>query len=489
MDDSSRESAVRRSLVLDAAAAGFALGAASLGGGSLVLYESSGLILATAGLVATLVIALLVGMWVSAPSSELDDPPVRERWLVASLSLAGAGAFAAFLEVREGLAAGVAGRVGALLLLVTIPAYTIGMALPVLLAWAERREEAATGEVSGYWALGWLSGGLLAGISVGVVATGLFMMQGLGPGPLLLGTAVLLLAPMLLHAPVPPEAREEELFEADTPFHALRVTEVSYPGDRQPERRLYLNGEEESGELVRSGAPTLAYIAAAESWLAERTPRGARYLFLGGGAYTLPRRVAERDPRASITVVELDPDVTKVAYRYFGLRPEHRIVTVHGDARAFLARAEDDGDFDRVYIDVYGGQESLPFTLVTVEALELLRGRLRAGGIAAVNVIGTTHGPESTRLWSTVRTFAEVFPSLALYTHLGREYPERQNLLLAGATDPGQTFQDRAGLFDAWPRAEWPPVPGAVVYRDLPGDGGGARGGEGPPLALAQRRE
>ena len=27
--------------------------------------------------------------------------------------------------------------------------------------------------------------------------------------------------------------------------------------------------------------------------------------------------------------MELDPDVTKVAYRYFGLRPEHGIRTVH----------------------------------------------------------------------------------------------------------------------------------------------------------------
>ena len=35
---------------------------------------------------------------------------------------------------------------------------------------------------------------------------------------------------------------------------------------------------------------------------------------------------------------ELDPEVTRIAQHYFGLRREHRITTVHGDARAFASR-------------------------------------------------------------------------------------------------------------------------------------------------------
>jgi hypothetical protein len=489
MGDSSPERTVRRSVVLDAASVGVALGVISLGGGSLVLIDSSGLLLASAGLTATLVVALLVGLWVSAPAVELEDPPVRERWLAAALALAAAGAYASFLEISDSLTAGAGGRVGALLLLITIPAYTLGMALPVLLAWAEHREEVVSGGPAAGSALGWLTGGLLGGVAVGVLACGLFLTQGVGPGPVLLGASVLLLAPMLLHASAARETREEILFETDTPFNTLRITEVVYPGDRQPERRLYLNGEEESGELVRSGAPTLAYIAAAEAWLAEGSPRGATYLFLGGGAYTLPRRVAERDARAAVTVVELDPEVTRAAYRFFGLRPEHGVRTVHGDARAFLARPDGEVEFDRIYVDVYGGQESLPYALVTREALELVKGRLRAGGIASLNVIGTTHGPESMRFWSLVRTFAAAFDSVALYTHLGADYPERQNLLLAGSADGSFSFGERAGFFTAWPRAEWPSVPGAVVYRDLFAPETGGRGNEAYTLALTNRRE
>ncbi len=488
MADSSPERAILRSVLLDAGAAGFAVGAIALGGGSLVLYESSGLLVATAGLIASLVLAMLVGLWASVPSAEADDPPVRERWLVAAISLGAAGVYASFLQMNDVLAQGVTGRVGAVLLLVAAPAYTLGMAIPVLLAWGERRQEAATGELPDAAALNRVTGGLLAGIAVGVIATGYLLIEGIGPGPTLLGSSVLLLAPMLLHRPAEEEPHEESIFEVDTPFHALRVTEVVYPGDRQPERRLYLNGEEESGELVRSGAPTLAYIAAAEAWLAERTPRGASYLFLGGGAYTLPRRVAERDPRASITVVELDPDVTRAAYRFFGVRREHGIRSVHGDARAFLS-GSDGREFDRLYVDVYGGHESLPHSLVTLEALQAMRTRLREGGVALLNVIGTSHGPESTRFWSIVRTFAAVFPSVALYVHLGRDYPDRQNFLLAGSAQQGQAFPLRAGLFDLWPVEEWPTVGGALVYRDLQWPRGVGGEPELSPFALVKGEE
>lgn len=484
---SSPERAVLRSVLTDAAAAGVCIGAFSLGGGSLVLYQSSGLIVATAGLIASLALALLVGLWASVPAAAADDPPVRERWLVAALAVAIAGVYASFLQMNDALAEGVVGRVGALLLLVAIPSYTMGMALPVLLAWGERQQEGATGELPDIAVLGRLMAGLLVGITLGVIATGYLLMQGVGPGPTLLGSSVLLLVPMLLHRAGTPEPQEEVIYDADTPYHALRVTEVVYAGDRQPERRLYLNGEEESGELVRSGAPTLAYVAAAEAWLAERAPRGGRYLFLGGGAYTLPRRVAERDPRAEIAVVELDPEVTRAAYRFFGVRREHRIRSVHGDARAFLTAGGDER-FDRVYVDVYGGQESLPAALVTVEALEALRARTSEGGVAAMNVIGTTNGSESTRFWSVVRTFAAVFPSVAMYVHLGRDYPDRQNFLLAGSPAPEYEFPARAGLFDRWPREEWAAAAGTTIYHDL--YIGRDAAAEGPsPLALVKGEE
>jgi hypothetical protein len=69
------------------------------------------------------------------------------------------------------------------------------------------------------------------------------------------------------------------------------------------------------------------------------------------------------------------------------------------------------------------------------------------------------------RLWSTVRTAAEAFPHVSLYTHLGPDYPERQNFLLAAAAD-SETLPPRAGAFDRWPRESWPHPQSVGVLRD-----------------------
>lgn len=470
MDASSLSGRVRALVGAQAALAGAGLGVLGMAGASVFLYEAEGLLAAAAGVVVTLVAALAVGLWAGAPAREAPEPPLRGRWFAAGLATGAAGVFATLWEMypllREGALAGIV----TLIALVAAPAYLLGLLLPALLAWAERRADEAALEPGDEEApaepLGVLVAALLAGVAAGVAVAGVALVPYVGPGPVLLGTGAALILPTLLSEPRAPRRDERVIFETESALGIIRVVEITYPGQRQPERRLYVNDEEESGEQVRSGAPTLAYLAAAEQWFADTAGRGDAYLFLGGGAYTLPRRVAERDPRARITVVELDPEVTRVAYRFFGLRRQHGIVSVHGDARAYLEQARP-ASFDRIFVDVYGGQEALPYSLVTREAFLALARLLRPGGMLTLNVIGTTAGPGARRLWSIVRTAADVFASVALYTHLGRDYPERQNVLLAASPEPGDEFPQRAGLFEPWPRAEWPETTGTLVFRDL----------------------
>ncbi|HEU4457479.1 MAG TPA: fused MFS/spermidine synthase, partial [Longimicrobium sp.] len=306
---------------------------------------------------------------------------------------------------------------------------------------------------------------VLAGTALGAALTGIVLLPAISPGPLLLGTAAFITFPLFFPRPTAVEEMDEEvLWEDETAFGTLRVTEIVYPGKRQPERRLYQGDEIESGELVRTGAPTFAYIAAGERLLAEIGEAGQSYLFLGGGAYTLPRRVAERDASARITVVELDPEVTRIAARFFGLRPELGITSVHGDARAVASRMPA-GSFDRVFLDVYDGTEQVPYHLVTVEGLAVLARLLRPGGVLAVNVIGVAEGEGERRFWSTVRTAREAFASMRLYFHLGRDYPDRQNFLVVASPEPGARLPDTAGAFEEWPEAEWPNLP-TTVFRD-----------------------
>jgi hypothetical protein len=492
MDASSPERPrIRGPVAVRAVLVGLALGVVATAGSALVLFRTEGALAASAATVATFAVALGAGLWAGVPPDEEEHVSLSSRWLFAGIAVGASGIFATVLGILNRLGrSGEALRVLGLLFLVALPVYAIGFLLPALIGWAEGEEDPDDegAESAARRALGTVTLGVLGGFAAGALVSGFVLIPRLDPGPLLLGAAALLTSPVLFPRAQRTGPEERVVHQAETPYGTLRVVETTYAGERQPDRTLYQDDEIESGELVRSGAPTFAYVAAGERWLADVAGRGDAYLFLGGGAYTLPRRVAERDPAARITVVELDPEVTRVAYRWFGLRPEHGIVSVHGDARAAVdAWAEHGAEgWDRIYVDVYGGREALPHSLVTTEAFARLRALLRPGGTLAFNVIGTAEGEGSLRLWSTLRTACEVFPAAELYVHLGRDYPERQNFLLACAAEAEHRFPERAGSFERWPRAEWPRPAGAVVYRDLAARGersaaasGGGRGAGG----------
>lgn len=450
-----------------AALAGAALGVVLFAAGSLILYEATGVLAAAGGLVATFAAALAAGLWAGSPGARPDRAP-SWRWVGAGVALAVAGAFGT-LWARFGWEQhGGVSRALALLFLVGIPVYAVGFLLPALAAWATGddgragREETVLPRGAEDTVLA-----ALAGAAVGAALAGLLLLPAVSPGPLLMASGAVLTFPLFF--PRDPlraaELDERVLHEEETPYGTLRVTELSHPeAKRQPELRLYVDDEIESGELERTGAPTFAYVSSAERWLRDTTPTGAAYLFLGGGAYTLPRRMAEDDPGARITVVELDPAVTRLAYRWFGVRPEHGIRSLHGDARA-VAAALPRGAWDRVVVDVYGGGETVPAHLVTAEALELFGTLLRPGGVVLLNVIGVAHGEGECRFWSVVRTAAAAFPESRLYVHVGRDFPERQNFLLAGAPQ-GFAFPSAAGHFQTWPADQWPELPCARVLRD-----------------------
>jgi len=444
---------------------GAALAVVAFAGGSLMLYEARGALPAAAGLVATLAAALAAGLWAGAPVDDPERPPVF-RWIALGIALGVAGMVATLWRVYQGERMGGAGRALGLLFVVGVPVYAAGYLLPALTAWEASRAVDDDGHDDPGVATPALVSAILAGVVVGAALAGLVLLPGIAPGVLLLATAAVVTFPLAYPRRSRGAGTEEQvLMEEQTPFCSLRVVEIVYPGKRQPERRLYQNDEIESGELTRTGAPTFAYVAAGERLFAELERPGLAYLFLGGGAYTLPRRIAERDPRARITVVELDPEVTRAAYRWFGLRPEHGIHTIHGDARPVAAGLPAES-FDRVFVDVYDGTETVPYGLVTLEAMREAARLLRPGGVLAMNVIGVAEGAGDRRFWSTVRTAREAFPAVRLYYHLSRDFPERQNFLLVASDQADARLPAAAGTFDAWPEAEWPRPAGTTVFRD-----------------------
>jgi spermidine synthase len=478
MDPTSTDRGWRRPLLLRAILVGSAWGVTGSVGSVLVLGQSPGVRDASV-MIATSAVAFAIGLWVGAADATKEKLPLRDRWLAAAAITAVGGAYGTFSTLYQQFYPDLPWQIIGLILAVALPAYALGLLPPILLAWGERAMDEDAAHPNPLAAVGAVAIGVLAGGAGGLLVRAFIDLPTWSASSILMAVAMLLLVPLLPGMPPLGGGTEVLIFKSVSPIGTWRVTEVAFPGERQAERWLYLNDEEESGELVRSGAPTLAYIAAAEHWLASVTPTGSEYLFLGGGGYTLPRRIAERGGDARIVVVELDAEATRIAQRFFGLKPHHRIHSVYGDARAYLD-TRGIPTFDRIYVDVYGGREVIPFSLVTHEAATRMAELLNPGGMVGINLIGTTVGEELRQVWSIVQTFSEVFPTVAVYTHLGSDYPDRQNLLLTAAVETKERVPPTAGMFELWPRQDWPVLDGTTVFHDvsLPA----------PQLALAPRQ-
>lgn len=151
----------------------------------------------------------------------------------------------------------------------------------------------------------------------------------------------------------------------------------------------------------------------------------ASLLVLGDGGGTIPRAYGRFYPRVAIEGVELDPAVTAAGRRFLGLGDNPRLHTVTADARVYLERAR--RRFDLIAIDAYR-QPYIPFQLTTLEFFRLVRSRLAAGGVVALNVAATPHDRRLTQAIGT--TLAAVFP------HVWRVSALRFSDLLLAVDEP-----------------------------------------------------
>jgi spermidine synthase len=150
-----------------------------------------------------------------------------------------------------------------------------------------------------------------------------------------------------------------------------------------------------------------------------------RVAILGNAGGTTARALGVYYPEADIDGVELDPAVSRVGRRYFGMGDNPRLTVHDVDARPFL-RATDER-YDLIVVDAYR-QPYVPFYLATREFFRLVREHLRPGGIVALNVAAV---PDDKRLVRAVGgTLATEFPQVLEWPAL------RFNTIVLGLTEP-----------------------------------------------------
>jgi spermidine synthase len=132
-----------------------------------------------------------------------------------------------------------------------------------------------------------------------------------------------------------------------------------------------------------------------------------RVLFIGGGGFTGPKAFAARYDDVTIDVVEIDPEVVRVAKEYFGVEEGPNVQIHVEDGRRFLR--ETNRTYDVIVLDAYRPSK-VPFHLTTVEFMHLAASRLDEDGALVANVISAPTGPASRFLRAEYKTMKQAFP-------------------------------------------------------------------------------
>jgi spermidine synthase len=205
---------------------------------------------------------------------------------------------------------------------------------------------------------------------------------------------------------VAPPGGFELVYSQNTRYHGLSVV------DDGESRHLRFESSFQSGMYLDDPFRTrYRYTDFLQLPLAHR-PDTRRILFIGLGGGSVQKRMWRDFPRVDLQVVELDPVVRDVAYRYFRLPRSPRLRVAVEDGRRYLQRHNE--KWDAIVIDAYFS-DALPFHLTTIEFLELARSRLAPGGVIASNLIGAISGEGSKLFRSMYKTYRAVFPTVSVY--------------------------------------------------------------------------
>ncbi len=158
-------------------------------------------------------------------------------------------------------------------------------------------------------------------------------------------------------------------------------------------------------------------------WQTKQRPEW-RALFMGGGGYTFPRFLDAKYPRAAIDVVEIDPEVTRVAQNHLGMPKQTKIRSHNEDGRWFVMNCKATASYDFIFGDAFNDL-SIPYHLTTKEFSILLKRLLKPDGILMANVIDSFK--QGGFMPSYIRTLEEVFGKgnvhlltlTANYDHIG----------------------------------------------------------------------
>ncbi len=209
--------------------------------------------------------------------------------------------------------------------------------------------------------------------------------------------------------------QSEIIYERDSLYHHIMVAESGSI------RNLHFDNSYQSAMDVNNPLEMVFdYTSYLHLGVVAR-PKPERVLFIGLGGGSAPKKFLNDYPSIKqIDVVEIDPDVVKIAYDFFDLPNDPKLRVSVEDGRFLITKKARDvasgriAPYDMVIIDAYS-ESTIPYHLTTIEFLEATRKALSPEGVVVSNIIGALSGPNSRLLYSMTRTFMSAFPHAYLF--------------------------------------------------------------------------
>ena len=162
-------------------------------------------------------------------------------------------------------------------------------------------------------------------------------------------------------------------------------------------------------------------------------------------------------------VVEIDPGMTEIAKKYFGLKDDPRMNIIHQDGRIYLN--DNQKQYDIIFLDAFGSFSSIPFQLTTIESVRKVSESMKDNGVVFVNIISSIDGDKGKFLRAEYATYKDVFPNV--YVFALNSYSDggaTQNLMLV-ASKEGNPIDFKANpLFEKYVEKLWT----RAIANDIP---------------------
>jgi SAM-dependent methyltransferase len=188
------------------------------------------------------------------------------------------------------------------------------------------------------------------------------------------------------------------------------------------------------GQFTQDRSACFSFLHLLES-LRFMRPEAKELLQIGLGIGSLPAALKPYGIKAD--VVEIDPEVVRMAQQHFGFATQGQIYVE--DARTFIRRT--DRKYDIVVHDTFTGGAT-PEHLLSIEVLKQIHDVLRPSGVMALNVPGYLTGPKAAASWAVARTLRAVFPVVRAFRDSPpNEHPDDAANLVFFASDASLDFR------------------------------------------------